>query len=80
MESLESYAKPNMPAQWSTPLAGAWFAAVSRLMNRLIRAETNRRGRRALHELPDYLLRDLGLSRSEIDIAVSKGISRSADG
>lgn len=52
----------------------AYLEAVARgAARRMSRRMRVWRDRRALHELPDYLLHDIGISRSEIDYAVENG-------
>jgi uncharacterized protein YjiS (DUF1127 family) len=55
---------PTFPAFRAalTPRSG-WFAALRRSLDRATMAQSTRR---ALDELPDNLLRDIGLTRSEI--------------
>jgi uncharacterized protein YjiS (DUF1127 family) len=52
-----------------TVAARPWpvFAAVAALVARFQAARERARRRRATHELSDFVLRDIGLSRSELD-------------
>jgi uncharacterized protein YjiS (DUF1127 family) len=53
----------------SNPLLFAALVVVRRIRRRLkVRAD-----RKALHSMPDYLLTDIGISRSEIDSATEYG-------
>lgn len=54
-------------------LRQTWLILLGRLAMTTIRAFRRRRATYALHQLPDHLLRDIGISRGEIDHAVRRG-------
>jgi uncharacterized protein YjiS (DUF1127 family) len=45
----------------------------STLLARLLRRWRHRRDRRHLETMPDFMLKDIGISRSEIDYVVAHG-------
>ncbi len=53
-------------------------SVVMRMIRAIGRAVETARARRHLEELPDYMLRDIGIGRSEIESAVRFGRPRSA--
>lgn len=53
--------------QQATPIAAIIGGAAFGAFGAVARAIRIRRDRAHLHELPDHLLRDIGISRSEID-------------
>jgi uncharacterized protein YjiS (DUF1127 family) len=53
--------------------------AVRRLVDAVCRALEKSRRRRALQAMPDYLLKDIGISRSEIDGVVEALVEGRAD-
>jgi uncharacterized protein YjiS (DUF1127 family) len=61
--SATTHAIGNMSL--ARPIAGS--VLLRRVVARLMRAHAIRVRRRLLRELPDYLLKDIGLSRSDID-------------
>jgi uncharacterized protein YjiS (DUF1127 family) len=54
-------------------LRHTWLILLGRLLMKMVRAHQRRRVTGALHQLPDHMLRDIGISRSQIDHAVEKG-------
>ena len=60
-------------------LAGL-FATVGRMGRVALRRHKIRQDRRVLQSMPDYLLHDLGISRSEIEPAIEFGRERGPRG
>jgi uncharacterized protein YjiS (DUF1127 family) len=54
----------------ASSMGGATFLRVARYLFRQLKI---RRDERMLHELSDHLLKDIGISRSEIQYAVRNG-------
>ncbi|MBK8159295.1 MAG: DUF1127 domain-containing protein [Rhodospirillaceae bacterium] len=50
-----------------------WLIGLGTWLRRLIEAHRRRRDVARLESLPDHMLRDIGISRSEIDRSVREG-------
>lgn len=54
-------------------LRHTWLILLGRFLMKMIGAYRRRRATQALHQLPDHLLRDIGVSRGQIEHIVEKG-------
>jgi uncharacterized protein YjiS (DUF1127 family) len=73
---LQTIVIPNRSASFTTTLRDASGGARARLLTLLavgVQAWIVRRDARQLMEMPDYLLKDIGIGRSEISNAVRQG-------
>lgn len=61
---------------FGTGLSSSMLAAASALIAAMARFYRTRQGRRMLQSMPNYLLHDLGISRSEIDVVTEFGRAR----
>lgn len=53
--------------------SGTWLVLLGHALAKMINAYRRHQAARALHQLPDHMLRDIGISRSEIEYTVDKG-------
>lgn len=67
-----------MTSDWATPTAEApeRRSVFHAIVGRIRRHIAVQRNRRILHELPDFLLRDMGVERAQIDDIVAGRIDR----
>jgi len=54
-------------------LRGTWLILLGSALRKMIEAQRRRRAMTSLHQLPDHMLRDIGISRSQITSVVEKG-------
>lgn len=54
-------------------ISGAAFAAVARMVRAIRREIEIARATRAMADMPDHMLRDLGISRDQIETAARQG-------
>jgi uncharacterized protein YjiS (DUF1127 family) len=54
-------------------LRSTWLILLGGVIHKIVQAHRRRRAAATLHQLPDHLLRDIGISRSQITRAVDKG-------
>lgn len=54
-------------------LRSTWLILLARLPMKMIQAYRRRQETQSLHRLPDHLLRDIGIGRSQIDHVVENG-------
>nr|WP_298681836.1 DUF1127 domain-containing protein [uncultured Dongia sp.] len=54
-------------------LRSTWLVLLSGVVRKIVDAHRRRRAVATLHQLPDHMLRDIGISRSQITRAVDTG-------
>lgn len=59
----------------TSPAIGAVLNMIGRGMRSVHRISRIRRGRAQLYEMPDYMLKDIGISRCEIQLATRYGVT-----
>jgi len=70
---------PALPSSFPAPASAGRRSAAAAALSALSRANRRRRDGQLLLSLPDYLLKDIGISRGEIEDAVTRGARRDFD-